>query len=218
MKMNKSSNSVSRKSGSKNNISDKIKLKSSFKKQKVLIDNNSQRCKNNSIEILNGNIDLYSDSLKSNSYHSSHFKTSKFHSPKNLPENKQIPIININQENEEEENDKVTNLANNEMISKSFIKNIIKINTNSAFSFKNDNQSSKFLKMSKNSTDIINNGPDSKKLSDKTLTCESFEKQDTIKYSNKSLLNTIFNNNDEDSLFVTLEDVNKNFSKKIKKR
>ena len=216
--MNRSSNSISRKSGSKINVSDKIKLKSSFNKQKLIILNNSQKCKNDSVEIINDRLNLSSDSLKSNSYHSSHFKTSKFFSPKNLAENQQIPVININQENEEEENDKVTNLINNEITSKSFIKKSIKINMNSAFSFKNDNQSSKFLKMSKNSTDIINNGLDSKKQSDKTLTCESFEKQHTIKCSNKSLLNTIFNNNDEDSLFVTLEDVNKNFSKKIRKR
>lgn len=63
---------------------------------------------------------------------------------KEMPENQSIPVININQENEEEENDKVANLVNNKFISK----NIIKINSNSAFSFKNDNQSSKFLKTS----------------------------------------------------------------------
>ena len=217
MNMNKSSNSISRNSSSKNTL-DKINLKPNINKKKLFIGYNSHRWKNNSIEILNDNLDISSDSINSNSYNSSQFKASKVLSSKNIPENQKIPAIKINQENEEEENDKVTNLVNNEMISKSFKKNIIKTNTNRVFSFKNDIQSSIFLKMSKNSTEIINNGLDSKKQSDKTINCESFEKQNTIKFSHNDLENTKINKNHEDFLFFTLEDVNKNFSKRIKKR
>ena len=218
MNINKSFNSISKNSGSKNNTLDNINLKSPINKKKLFIGYNSNRWKNNSIEIFNDNFDLSSDSINSNSYHSSHFKTSKFFSPKNLAENQQIPVININQVNEEEEKDKVTDLVNNEISSKSFKKNIIKRNTNSAFSFKNNNQSSNLLKISKNSSDIINSGLDSKKQSDKTINSESFEKQKTIKYSNNDVENTKINKNDEDFLIFTLEDVNKNFSKRIKKR
>jgi len=216
MNANKSFNSISRNSESK----DKIQLKSSVNKKKLFVGYNSHTKKNNSIELLNDNLDLSSDSLNSNSYPSSHFKIGKILPKKNIPENQPITIININQENEEEENDKVTNLDNNGYSAKSYKKRIIKKNnSSSAFSFKNDNQSNKFLKMSnrKSTIDLINSGVDSKKQSDKTLNCEPFDKQNTIKCSNKCLENTNINNN-EDFLIYTLEDVNKNFSKRIKKR
>ena len=70
----------------------------------------------------------------------------------------------------------------------------------------------------KSSADLLYTGFDSKKQSDKTINCESFENQNTIKCSNKVIENTNNNNNDDDFLFFTLEDVNRNFSKKIKKR
>ena len=220
--MNKSSNSISRENGSKNSTLDKIQLKSSINKKKLFVGYNSHGRKNNSIEILNDNLDLSSDSLNSNSNPSYHFKVEKLLPPKEIPGNQSIPVININKENEEEENDKVANLVNNRFSSKSFKKNIIKINSYSAFSFKNDNQSSKFLKTSlrKSSSDLINNVIESKKQSDKTINCncESFDKQNIVKCSNRVLENTINNNNDEDFLIFTLEDVNKNFSKRIKKR
>ena len=222
MNMNKSFNSLSKNSGNNNNNTlEKIKLQSSINKKKLFVGYNSHRKKNNSIEILNDNLDLSSDSLNSNSYPSSHFKLAKIFPQKNNLENQPITIININQENEEEENDKVENLVNNRLFSKSYKKNIIKKNnTNSAFSFKNDNQSSKFLKMTnrKSSADLLYTGFDSKKQSDKTINCESFENQNTIKCSNKGIENTNNNNNDLDFLIFTLEDVNKNFSKRIKKR
>ena len=218
MNMNKSFNSLSR----NNDTLDKIKLQSSINKKRLFVGYNSHRKKNNSIEILNDNLDFSTDSLNSNSYHSSYFKVTKLLPPKNIPENHQSHIININQENDEEENDKVTTLinCNNRFSSKSIKKNINKKNTNSAFSFKYEKQSSKFLKASnrQSSTDLINNDIDSKKQSDKSINYESFEKQNTIKCTSKVLEKTNFNNNEEDFLFFTLEDVNKNFSKKIKKR
>ena len=219
--MNKSSNSISRDNGSINSTLDKIKLKSSINKKKLFVVYNSHGKKNN-IEILNDNLDLSSDTLNSNSNPSYHFKVEKLLPPKEIPDNQNISVIDINKENEEEENDKVANLVNNRFSSKSFKKNIIKMNSFGAFSFKNDNQSSKFLKTSlrKSSSDLINNIIESKKQSDKTINCncESFDKQNTVKCSNKVLENTINNNNDEDFLIFTLEDVNKNFSKRIKKR
>ena len=220
MKMNKSFNSVSRNSGSKNNTLDKIKLQSSINKKKLFVGYNSHRKNNNSIEILNDNLELSSDSLNSNSNPSSHFKVAKNLPSKNVVENQQFPIININQENDEEENVKVTNLVNNRYYAKSYKKKIIKKSSNSIFSFKNDNRSNKIIKITytKSSTDLINNDFDSKKQSEKVLNCESFDKENTIKCSNKCLENTNINNNDRDFLIFTLEDVNKNFSKRIKKR
>ena len=75
--MNKSFNSISRISDSKNNTLDKIKLKSSINKKKLFVGYNSHGKKNNSIEILNDNLDLSSDSSNSNSNPSFLFKVAK---------------------------------------------------------------------------------------------------------------------------------------------
>ena len=75
--INKSFNTISRNSGSKNSTLDKIKIKSSINKKKLFVGYNSHGKKNNSIEILNDNLDLSSDSSNSNSNPSFLFKVAK---------------------------------------------------------------------------------------------------------------------------------------------
>ena len=188
---------------------------------------------------LNFSSDTFNSDSNSNSYPSSQFKFSKFgNSFLNKSDHKNdLPfIININKE-EEEEKDKVENLNNNiSNINKNInnlhtntdINKIVNKKINNEFTFKGDNQSIKnsllssnlfkFSKSIKNSSYIKSSGVAKSIISlqhssNKSLNSDSIMKNETIKFYNDSKKE---NNNNSD--FITLENVNENFSKKIKKK
>ena len=229
------------------NVLEKVELKpyktkNYINKNKLFVGYNIHK-KKYSLESLSDNLNFSSDTFNSdsnsNSYPSSQFKFSKFgNSFLNKSDHKNdLPfIININKE-EEEEKDKVENLNNNiSNINKNInnlhtntdINKIVNKKINNEFTFKGDNQSIKnsllssnlfkFSKSIKNSSYIKSSGVAKSIISlqhssNKSLNSDSIMKNETIKFYNDSKKE---NNNNSD--FITLENVNENFSKKIKKK
>ena len=241
--VNKQINSES----NKLNILEKVKLKPtktriSVNKNKLFVGYNIHK-KKNSLESLSDNLNFSSDSFNSNSnsnsYQSSNFKFSKYGNSflnKSTKRNDLPLIININKEDEEEK-DKVENLNNkisyintniNNLYTNTDINHNLNKKINNEFTFKGENQSNKnsllssnlfkFTRSIKNSTyikssELAKSNISSQKPSNKSLNSDSIIKNETIKFYND---NKKENNNIND--FITLEDINKNFSKKIKKK
>ena len=236
-----SSKSINDKKDNRFNTLEKIKLKPTktknyLNKNKLFVGYNIQNKNANitNVDNFSDNLNFSSDSSNMNSIQSYSLKTTT-KSIINAPDqrNELIPVINISRE-VEDENDKVLSLNNfhNKNIDLKIntkntdINGIINKKMNDDITFKSDNQSNKLTlaspkhlldsnKKYKNSTfvksqDLIKSNITSKKQSDKTI--KEFNNCETIKCYTK--YNDKTNNND----FLTLEDVGKCFSKRIKKK
>ena len=243
-----SSKSINNKSDNRLNILEKIQLKPTktknyVNKNKLFVGYNLQNKNANitNIDNFSDNLNFSSDSSNMNSIQSYSLKaTKRTNSINNAPgqRNELIPVINISRE-VEDENDKVPHLSNfnNKNINlkvntkNTDINGIINKKTNDNITFKSDNQINKLTLVSpkhlldsnktyKNSTfiksqDLLKSNITSKKQSDKTI--KEFTNCETIKCytkNNDKTNNDKTNNND----FLTLEDVGKRFSKRIKKK
>ena len=212
--VNKNLNKTIIKRNARKNILEKIhikptKTKNSINKNKLFIGYNASLRKN-SAETLTDNLNFSSDSfndLNSNS--------------------NSAPSSNFKKEEENEEKDKFPLIINKNTFlnvhKNTDIKNILNKKSNDNFTFQADHQSNKFTVQSHNklleltktyknstlikSSDIIKTNLTNKQLSDKTINYKSLMKNETLKYND--------NNNKE---FLTLEDINKGFSKKIKNK
>ena len=239
--INRSINNISNRSS----IMEKRKIKQSktknnVNKNKLFIGYEKKR--KTSEETFTNELNFSSDSLDSNSFNnSSYIQGSNYFINKNKKDF--IPIINIKEE--ENFDNKHTNLSNN-LKNSNLIKEINKINTFKLvskkktmgnFTFNDDNEGNNFLSPKKlrsiNRTkskcsgfkstrefkntiyydDILKNTCNSKKLSDKSLNRKS-SKKETIKYFERI---EGLKNDDNCFNFITLDNVSKHFSKKIKK-
>ena len=235
--INKSINSINKTKNKSNNLirPEKIQLNhnKTNDKQKLLIGYNTMK-KNNGDST--DNIHFSIDSIHSNSFQSS--SDSKIsNSSTNKQKKETVLIKNLNKEFEEE-NDKVYNLINkknpshnptNKLHSYTDIKQFINKQSNDEITFKDDYISYKnsiispqiLLKLSHkfSSKSILSNLAKNniyiKKQSRKTNNSDLINNNETIKfYSSKEDIKGKYNQNLD---FVTLDDIDKKFSKRIKK-
>ncbi len=180
------------------------------------------------------NLNFSSDSSNYNSFQSSKYKIANSVLNTPTPTNKKepylkepMPIISINREYEEE-NDQVLSLYNsnnqNQYLKINTNKEIINKKSNDELTFKSESNKQtisspqNFLethKTYKNSTliksnDILKSNVTSKKYTDREI--KEFINDDTLKRRSTK------NENSDSNDFITLEDVDKRFSKKIRKR
>ena len=235
--INKSINSINKIKKKSNNLirPEKIQLNhnKTNDKQKLLIGYNTMK-KNNGDST--DNIHFSIDSIHSNSFQSS--SDSKIsNSSTNKQKKETVLIKNLNKEFEEE-NDKLYNLINkknpshnptNKLHSYTDIKQFINKKSNDEITFKDDYISYKnsiispqiLLKLSHkfSSKSILSNLAKNniyiKKQSRKTNNSDLINNNETIKfYSSKEDIKGKYNQNLD---FVTLDDIDKKFSKRIKK-
>ena len=241
--MNKSYYTNNNANNSKNTILETSKLNNksskSVNKNKLFVGYEKKR-KVSGDSFIN-ELDFSSDSF--NSFNSSNFKMSNEIINQNNNKNQFLPIININ-----EEKDKIQDLipvkkiqnsnTSKAPIGKMTFKQLENKKTLDNFTFKNESESNKKIKCPKNllsinrskskcssfktSQEILDNydhllktNINSKKLSDRSLNI-NISKNETIKFCNQNL-EDIENENNNINI-ITLEDVNQNFSRKIKKK